>query len=521
MPEPIVNGEAGSSVRAKINAAFSDLDGKAATAHDHAIANVTGLQTALDGKAATAHDHAIANVTGLQTALDGKAATAHDHAIANVTGLQTALDGKAATAHDHAIANVTGLQTALDGKQATLVSGTNVKTVNGETLLGEGNIVVSGGGGAIGIEDVTGLQTALDEKLSVEDATPVVLRATELLSTDDFMLLRGGVPYLVAPTVMASYFGSAPAATAPAAMTVGQWSAEPTATPGEIGINIDTLPSDGGSAITALEYRVGTGAAVALAGTGTGLRVVTAGFTAGVAAAIQVRAVNAVGAADWSDVKTRTPAAASGPTLIQATPVFSDGINVSGSFASAVTPGNTIIIYGSSHAETPTITTSQGDTVVSSVHAYNNARSILAYVNTAVGGATTITFTVDSEQSRFFAEEWSGIEFDSAAGVGQLATQAVDMTVSTSGSASSSAVLTVTVWSVHTGGGADNQTPPTGYTEVGRSTSADNSYPARIAQFIGARRTESDGGVKSAPWVRASEGGDFNSLQIAVFRSRA
>jgi len=150
------------------------------------------------------------------------------------------------------------------------------------------------------------------EKLSVEDATPVVLRAAELLSTDDFMLLRGGVPYLVAPAVMASYFGSSPAATAPAAMTVGQWSAEPTATPGQIGINIGTLPSDGGSAITALQYRVGTGAAVALTGTGTGLRLVTTGFTAGVAADIQVRAVNAVGAGAWSDTKTRTPAVGSG-----------------------------------------------------------------------------------------------------------------------------------------------------------------------------------------------------------------
>lgn len=37
----------------------------------------------------------------------------------------------------------TATQTALDGKQATLVSGTNIKTVNGSTLLGSGNIAVS------------------------------------------------------------------------------------------------------------------------------------------------------------------------------------------------------------------------------------------------------------------------------------------------------------------------------------------------------------------------------------------
>jgi hypothetical protein len=43
-------------------------------------------------------------------------------------------------------ANVIGLQTALDAKQASLVSGTNIKTVNGESLLGSGDIAVSGGG---------------------------------------------------------------------------------------------------------------------------------------------------------------------------------------------------------------------------------------------------------------------------------------------------------------------------------------------------------------------------------------
>ena len=44
-------------------------------------------------------------------------------------------------------AAITGLQTALDGKQASLVSGTNIKTVNGNTLLGSGDLVISGGGG--------------------------------------------------------------------------------------------------------------------------------------------------------------------------------------------------------------------------------------------------------------------------------------------------------------------------------------------------------------------------------------
>ena len=50
--------------------------------------------------------------------------------------------------------------TLLNGKQATLVSGTNIKTINNESLLGSGNIDIQGGGKAIeagrGISITTG-----------------------------------------------------------------------------------------------------------------------------------------------------------------------------------------------------------------------------------------------------------------------------------------------------------------------------------------------------------------------------
>jgi hypothetical protein len=102
------------------------------------------------------------------------------------------------------------------------------------------------------------------------------------------------------------------AAVAPAAFTAGDWTAAATAVSGEISFNLTTLPSNGGSAITALQYRVGAGAAIAFTGTATGVRVVTAGLTAGVAVDLQVRAVNSVGAGAWSDVKNRTPFSAGG-----------------------------------------------------------------------------------------------------------------------------------------------------------------------------------------------------------------
>lgn len=37
---------------------------------------------------------------------------------------------------------------ALSSKQDTLISGTNIKTINGESVVGNGNLAVSGGGGA-------------------------------------------------------------------------------------------------------------------------------------------------------------------------------------------------------------------------------------------------------------------------------------------------------------------------------------------------------------------------------------
>jgi hypothetical protein len=72
----------------------------------------------------------------------------------------------------------TPLASALSAKQATLVSGTNIKTVNGTSLLGSGNITISGGDltsgpvtstggvsaiadGALSIAKTSGLQTAL------------------------------------------------------------------------------------------------------------------------------------------------------------------------------------------------------------------------------------------------------------------------------------------------------------------------------------------------------------------------
>ncbi len=53
------------------------------------------------------------------------------------------------------LSNQTDLNTALSGKQATLVSGTNIKTINNQSLLGDGNITINGGSGTSDYSDLT------------------------------------------------------------------------------------------------------------------------------------------------------------------------------------------------------------------------------------------------------------------------------------------------------------------------------------------------------------------------------
>jgi len=77
-------------------------------------------------------------------------------------------------------------QTALDAKQATLVSGTNIKTINGSTVLGSGNISISSAvawGGITGtLSTQTDLQTALDGKV---DENTAITGATKTKVTYD------------------------------------------------------------------------------------------------------------------------------------------------------------------------------------------------------------------------------------------------------------------------------------------------------------------------------------------------
>ena len=58
----------------------------------------------------------------------------------------TTLGGSSAS--DNTVASQKAVKAYADTKQDTLVSGTNIKTINNQSLLGSGNISISGGGGS-------------------------------------------------------------------------------------------------------------------------------------------------------------------------------------------------------------------------------------------------------------------------------------------------------------------------------------------------------------------------------------
>ena len=65
----------------------------------------------------------------------------------------------------------TATQTALNAKQDTLVSGTNIKTVNSNSLLGSGNIEISSSVAWGGITGTLSTQTDLQSALDAKEAT--------------------------------------------------------------------------------------------------------------------------------------------------------------------------------------------------------------------------------------------------------------------------------------------------------------------------------------------------------------
>lgn len=128
---------------------------------DGVISDQADLQTALNGKSSASHNHSyptLDDLPALGTAAAADvgdfAAALHGHTQAEVLNLVADLAGKQpvgsyATAAQGALADTAVQPAALATKQDTLVSATNIKTINGASILGAGDLVVSGGGGYV------------------------------------------------------------------------------------------------------------------------------------------------------------------------------------------------------------------------------------------------------------------------------------------------------------------------------------------------------------------------------------
>ena len=119
-----------------------------------------GRYRVLDTSDITAYYNALssyATTASLASASVNYANSAGSVAWSSITGKPSTFTP---SAHTHAISDITNLETTLNGKQATLVSGTNIKTINGESILGSGDLTISGGanytaGTGISIENDT------------------------------------------------------------------------------------------------------------------------------------------------------------------------------------------------------------------------------------------------------------------------------------------------------------------------------------------------------------------------------
>ena len=125
----VLSAKQGVVIKSSIDTLQTELD-----SHGHAIADISGLQSALDGKAATSHGTHVSYSTTAPT-MDGTASVGtastvarsdHKHPTDTSRASQTDLDaletvvaGKANSSHTHTIANITNLQTTLDGKASS------------------------------------------------------------------------------------------------------------------------------------------------------------------------------------------------------------------------------------------------------------------------------------------------------------------------------------------------------------------------------------------------------------------
>lgn len=200
------------------------------------------------------------------------------------------------------------------GFTATIV---NTGTGTGDARYGEVDIVptvafVNGDSIAFGLNDAFNMATLGDTNAARPHYHRPIETRTHVSGTGY------GWPVVAEKTATALFTASgiAGGATAPAAFVAGNWTLTDPATSNDLTVTISALPSDGGSAITDLQYTLNAGTSWISFGAATVGTYTISGLTNGVSQAVQIRAINSVGAGTASDIKSATPSAdVTAPTL--------------------------------------------------------------------------------------------------------------------------------------------------------------------------------------------------------------
>lgn len=155
--------------------------------------NISGKPTTF---APTAHNHSVANVNGLQDSLDSRAKTSalsnYVPASRTISINGTSLDLSSNRNWTIPSTDTSSLSSRINGKQATLVSGANIKTINGNSLLGAGDITISVGGA---LTDTTFLSTRIEARVKYTDTAAMLGNyARKALVADTAAAIRAAIP---------------------------------------------------------------------------------------------------------------------------------------------------------------------------------------------------------------------------------------------------------------------------------------------------------------------------------------
>jgi hypothetical protein len=173
VPVQSVAGRIGDVILVKSDVGLSNVDNTADANKPVSVA----AQAALDAKATTA-----ALTSHTENTSNPHSTTKAQVGLPDVDNVSAAaLRDRSTHTGTQAIETIAGLALSLGGKQDDLVSGVNIKTVNGESLLGGGDIPIAGGGaGVSSVNGQTGVAVLDADDISDASTTKKFTTAAEI-----------------------------------------------------------------------------------------------------------------------------------------------------------------------------------------------------------------------------------------------------------------------------------------------------------------------------------------------------